>query len=177
MCSWRCSPCVEVGTFRELWRVRRVEFYIAVITLLGVLTMGSLEGILVAVVFTILDLMRRLARPHDAVLGKYGDLPLYVDVAATPDAREVPGLLLYRLDAPLVFANAEYVRQRIEELVAQAEQPAHWLVIDASGMNDIDTTAAEMLRGLLKRLHAGGLVVALAQPHAAGSGAARGAMA
>ena len=103
---------VDIAGFRRIARFRRSEAAIAVVTMVAVLTVGVLYGVLVAVGLSVLDLLRRVARPHDGVLGYVPGIAGMHDIDDYPDARPVPGLLVYRYDAPLCFANAENFRSR-----------------------------------------------------------------
>ena len=98
---------IDVGEFRRIAAFRRSELLIAVVTALSVVVVGVLQGVLIAIGISVLDLLRRVARPHDAIEGYVPGLAGMHDVDDHPDATEVPGLLVYRYDSPLFFANAE----------------------------------------------------------------------
>jgi MFS superfamily sulfate permease-like transporter len=107
-----------------------------------------IEGIFIAVGLALLDFVRRAWRPHDAVLGRVDDLKGYHDVTRYPDAKRVPGLVLFRWDAPLFFANAEEFADRVREVIAASPTPARWAVVTAEPVTDLDTTAADVLQEL-----------------------------
>ena len=108
---------IVLPAWRRLWTWRRSEFIVALVTLLGVLVIGVVEGILVAVVLSLLAFLRRAWWPHDAVLGRKTGLKGYHDLTFYPDARRIPGLVLYRFDAPLSFFNADSFRERILDVI------------------------------------------------------------
>jgi MFS superfamily sulfate permease-like transporter len=153
---------VDISAWRALAAADRVEVAIAAITTIGVVVVGVLEAVVFAVGLTILDAVRRSARPGDAVLGFDAALGRFADVAAHPDARVVPAVVVYRLDDRLFFANARYVTRRIREAVRGAPTTTHWLVLDAESIAQIDTTGMEALGRLVDELrdHRVTLVVA-----------------
>ncbi|NOJ98338.1 sulfate permease [Corallococcus coralloides] len=157
---------LEVKPLLQLWRVRPVEAVLAVVTMLGVLFLGILQGILIAVALALVDLIRRAAHPHDAVLGEREGMPGWHDVEGHADAETIPGLVVYRFDAPLFFANARFLREQVRRLVADSRQPVRWFVLDASSVFDLDITAAESLEKVRQELTDEGLVFAVAQARA-----------
>ena len=131
------------GTVR-LWRQRRTEFWLSIAAFLGVALLGVLPGIGVAVVLSILNVFRRSWWPYQTQLGKVDGLDGFHDVRPYPDGARLPGLVLYRFDAPLIFANSRTFREEITEL-AQNTPGLRWIVVAAEPMTDVDTTAADML--------------------------------
>jgi SulP family sulfate permease len=121
---------IEAGEFRRFARFRRSELAIALATTVAVLAVGVLYGVLVAVALSILDLLRRVSRPHDGILGFVPGLAGMHDVDDYPDATTVPGLVVYRYDAPLCFANAEDFRRRALAAVDAAPTPTRWLLLN-----------------------------------------------
>jgi high affinity sulfate transporter 1 len=154
---------IEAGEARRLYRVRRSEFVLWLAAFGGVALLGVLVGIFVAILLSLGDFVRRAWRPHDAVLGREDDLKGYHDIDRHPAARQVPGLLLYRFDAPLFFANAGYFRRRVRRLVGDAANPVRWVVVAAEPITDVDTTAAGILRDLLSELRQEGVTLAFAE--------------
>ncbi|MEN4475327.1 SulP family inorganic anion transporter [Mycolicibacterium cosmeticum] len=154
---------VDTGEFRRLARFRRSELILAVATTVAVLGLGVLYGVLVAIVLSLLDMLRRIARPHDSVLGYVPGLPGMHDVDDYPDAQPVPGLVVYRYDAPLFFANAEDFRSRAMAAVDQAGVPVEWFVYNAEANVDPDLTAVDALEQLRADLTARGIVFAMAR--------------
>ena len=154
---------IEVAAVRRLYRFRRSEFVLWLAAFLGVALLGVLLGIFVAILLSLADFVRRAWRPHDAVLGREDELKGYHDIDRHPTARRIPGLLLYRFDAPLFFANAGYFRRRVRHLVSEATRPVHWVVVAAEPITDIDTTAADTLRELLEELRQEQVTLAFAE--------------
>ncbi|NNE95328.1 MAG: SulP family inorganic anion transporter, partial [Acidimicrobiales bacterium] len=143
----------DLHQLRWLASVRRSEFQLAVITMIAVVTVGVLNGLLIAVGLSIANFVRRVWRPYDAVLGRIDQRLGYHDVSRNPDGRQVPGLLVFRFDAPLFFANSDYFLRRINNVLADSEvQPVKRLIIAAEPVSDVDTSGAEALSTLLDRL-------------------------
>jgi MFS superfamily sulfate permease-like transporter len=145
---------VDPPAWRGLARTSRVEVAIAAATMAGVIAVGVLEALLVAVALSIVDVVRRSATPHDAVLGWVDRQGRYADVQLHPRARVVPGVLVYRLDDRLFFANASYVKGRIREAIHGAPAPLQWLVFDAEALTHVDATGVEVLTELVRSLRA-----------------------
>jgi sulfate permease, SulP family len=154
---------VDIAGFRRIARFRRSEAAIAVVTMVAVLTVGVLYGVLVAVGLSVLDLLRRVARPHDGVLGYVPGIAGMHDMDDYPGARPVPGLLVYRYDAPLCFANAENFRSRALAALETQPEPPRWFLLNAEANVEIDSTAAEALEALHDELQRRGIVLALAR--------------
>jgi high affinity sulfate transporter 1 len=153
---------IDVHEIRTLWRIRRAEFLLWLAAFLGVLFLGVLAGVFVAIVLSLGDFVRRAWRPYDAVLGRVDELKGYHDRDRFPDARTVPGLLLFRFDAPLFFANANHFRAELRRRVAE-EPDTRWIVIAAEPITDVDTTAAIVLEDLLEEFDAQGITLAFAE--------------
>jgi SulP family sulfate permease len=130
--------------------------------MVGVITVGVLWALLIAVGLSILDLVRRSAKPHDAVLGWVERLGRYADASVHPSALITPGVVVYRLDDRLFYANARYFSARVLEAIEGARTPTRWLVLDAESIPEIDATGIETLVLLLDKLDriGTGLVVA-----------------
>ncbi|MDT0352598.1 SulP family inorganic anion transporter [Pseudonocardia charpentierae] len=154
---------VDIAGFRRIARFRRSEAAITVVTMVAVLTVGVLYGVLVAVGLSVLDLLRRVARPHDGVLGYVPGIAGMHDMDDYPDARPVPGLLVYRYDAPLCFANAENFRSRALAALETQPEPPQWFLLNAEANVEIDSTAAQTLEALHDELRRRGIVLALAR--------------
>jgi high affinity sulfate transporter 1 len=149
------------GTVR-LWRQRRVELLLSVAAFLGVALVGVLEGIAVAVGLSILNVFRRAWRPYQTTLGRVPGLPGHHDRELHPEAEELPGLVIFRFDAPLFFANARTFRDQVRGLAAAEPRP-RWIVIAAEPITDVDTTAADMLADLDEELNAAGTSLVFAE--------------
>jgi SulP family sulfate permease len=141
---------IDIAAFRFLRQVRRSEFWLAVVTAFGVLCVGVLAGILVAVMVSLIMILYRIARPNDALLDDVDAAGgvVYRGVADKETALTEPGLIVYRFDAPLVFANAAFFTERLEELVANAGAGLKCVILDAEAISDFDSTAAEALENL-----------------------------
>jgi high affinity sulfate transporter 1 len=137
----------DVRGTRRLWRQRRMEFYLSIIALLGVALLGVLPGILVAVSLSILNVFRRTWWPHQAELGRVDGIAGLHDTERYPHAELLPGLVVYRFDAPLIFANARMFGEALRAIAEQREG-LRWLVIAAEPITDVDTTASDMLQEL-----------------------------
>ena len=141
----------DIPATRRLWRQRRTEFFLSLAAFLGVALLGVLAGILVAVALSILAVFQRVWNPYRTVLGDVPDVPGYHDVSQYTSAVQLPGLVIYRFDAPLIFANATTFRDEIRHF-ARAEPRPRWIIVAAEPMTDIDTTAADMLGELDEEL-------------------------
>ena len=130
---------------------------------MGVALVGVLEGILIAVILSIVQIFIGVWHPHSAVLGKPEGVPGYHDLKRYPDASRIPGLLMMRWDAPLFFANANLFRNLVRNLVAQTEPTPVWVLVAAEPITDVDTTAADMLVDLDLELNAVGIHLILAE--------------
>jgi SulP family sulfate permease len=157
---------VDRNAWRGLALVSRFEVGIAATTTVGVVVLGVLWALLIAVALSIVDVVRRSAQPHDAVLGWVDRLGRYADVQLHPSAQVTPGIVVYRLDDRLFFANARYVKGRVREALRGAPQGAHWLVFDTEGVTHVDATGADALGELATGLRRDGIgfVVARMKP-------------
>ena len=153
----------EVAGLRRLWRMRRREFALSIACFLGVAILGVIEGIFIAVGLALANFIQRAWRPYDAVLGRVDGLKGYHDVSRHPDAKQVPGLLLYRWDAPLFFANADVFEERLLKAIADAPSPVRRVVVTAEPMTDVDTSAADVLERVHRVLAADGIELAFAE--------------
>ena len=145
----------------RLWKQRKTEAWLAVTAFLAVTLLGVLPGIGIAVGLSILNVFRRTWWPYQAILGDTPDLPGFHDVAGHPDAVTTPGLVLFRFDAPLIFANARTFREQVHQL---AEEPGvRWIVIASEPITDVDTTASDMLEELDEWLNTQGISLVFAE--------------
>ncbi|HEX9358311.1 MAG TPA: sulfate permease [Streptosporangiaceae bacterium] len=149
------------GTAR-LWRQRKAEFLLSVTAFGGVALLGVLPGIAVAVALSILNVFRRAWWPYGTELGRVEGLDGYHDVQTHRDAEHLPGLVIYRFDAPLFFANAKTFRDQIRRLAA-TDPPPRWILIAAEPVTDVDTTAADVLTNLDEALNARGISLVFAE--------------
>lgn len=153
----------DLKAFIRLYQVRRSEFILALVCALGVISVGVLQGITVAVALAVLQFFERSWRPYMAVLGKPPQVEGYHDVTRYPNATPVPGILMLRWDAPLFFANANIFRKRVRALLASRKIKPAWLLVAAEPVTDVDSTAAEMLVDLDKELKADGIHLVFAE--------------
>ncbi len=147
-----CLGLVDVAAWRDLWASDRVEVTIAAVTAGGVIVTGVLNAIAFAVGLSILDVVRRSARPHDAVLGWDEELGRWADVSVHRGAQVTPGVVVYRLDDRLFFANAGYVKGRVREALGAAPSEPHTLVFDAEGVSHVDIAGMTALSDLDRQL-------------------------
>jgi high affinity sulfate transporter 1 len=152
----------DIGGTRRLWQQRREEFALSIAAFLGVALLGVLAGIAVAVGLSVLLVFRRAWLPYQAVLGRVEGLPGYHDLHSYPDAEVLPGLVIFRFDAPLFFANSKTFRDQIRRL-ASTDPPPTWIVVAAEPITDVDTTAADMLEDLDEAINARGVSLVFAE--------------
>lgn len=153
----------KLEAFKRLWRFSRGEFSIALVATLGVLTSGMLKGVLIGAILSIILLLRKVSRPHVAVLGRVPGTELYGDIARNPENEQEPGVLVYRVDSAILYFNAEYVRERFVELLNSQSAPVKVAVWNLSTTVHVDLAGAEMLEGLHSELAARGIEFALAE--------------
>ncbi len=165
---YAASKLVSIPEFRRLWLFRRREFVLAVITLVGTVAIGILQGVVLAIALSLLEMLLRLARPHEGVLGRVPGIAGMHDVDDYPDARTIPGCIFYRYDAPLFFANIGDLCERAHKLIAYENQaypdsPVRWFVLNVEANIEIDITAADGLRELARELADSGVHLGLAR--------------
>lgn len=160
---YAATRLVDVAGFRRLAHFRTSELVLAFATTVAVLAVDVLYGIAIAIGLSVLNLLRRIVRPHDAVLGFSPGLAGMHDVEDYPGSTQVPGLLVYRYDAPLFFADADNFRTRALQAVDEAAQPVRWFVLNAEANTEIDFTAADVLEELRAELADRGITLALAR--------------
>ena len=158
---YAATKLIEVSEFIRLYRFRRSEFILAIATTIAVLATDILVGVGIAVSLSVIELFYRVARPHDAVLGTVPNLPGLHDIDDWEGAKTIPGLLIYRYDAPLCFANAENFKQRSLEAIQAEITPVEWLVLNMEANVEIDITAIDMLAELRAELSAKNIIFAM----------------
>jgi high affinity sulfate transporter 1 len=154
---------IEVADLKRIYRIQRWEFWLTVLCFVGVAVLGAIPGIGLAIAVAIAEFLWDGWRPHSAVLGRAHGVKGYHDITRYPDARRVPGLVLFRWDAPLFFANAEFFRERILDAVAKSPTPVRWLVVAAEPVTSVDVTACDTVAELDKALHARGIELCFAE--------------
>ncbi|MCK2218601.1 sulfate permease [Actinomadura sp. ATCC 31491] len=160
---YAATRLVEPAEFRRLARFRRAELLLALGALAGVLVFDILYGILLAVALSVAEMLARVARPHDAVLGLVPDLAGMHDIDDYPAARTIPGLVVYRYDSPLFFANAQDFHRRALAAVDHQDVPVRWFVLNAEANVEVDVTALDALDSLRGELERRGIVFAMAR--------------
>jgi sulfate permease, SulP family len=160
---WAALRLVDVAELRRIARFRRSELMLALSTTAAVLVVDILYGVLVAVGLSVVDLLRRVARPHDGILGYAPGVAGMHDIDDYPDARQVPGIVVYRYDSPLFFANAEDFKRRALEAADGAEQPVEWFLLNAEANVQVDLTSVDALDELRRELEDRGIILALAR--------------
>lgn len=153
----------DFEALRDLYETSQRELAVSVGTTGGVLILGVLPGVMFAVGMSLLWLLAVGSRPHDAVLGRVPGMKGFHDIKDYPDATTVPGLLLYRFDANLVFYNADFFRERVRAMIAESRTPVEWVIIDASAVNVLDATALQKFDELHEELSARGIVLGVAR--------------
>ena len=153
----------EFADLKRIYRIQRWEFWLAIVCFVGVAVFGVIQGIGVAIAMAIAEFLWDGWRPHSAILGRAQGVKGYHDIKRYPDARRIPGLVLFRWDAPLFFANAEFFRERVLDAVATSPTPVRWLVVAAEPVTSVDVTACDMLVELDKALHAQGIELCFAE--------------
>jgi SulP family sulfate permease len=154
---------VDIPEFVRIARFRRTEFALAVATTAGVLVLGVLQGVLVAVGLSVLDLLHRVTRPHDGILGYVPGVAGMHDVDDYSDAMAVPGLVVYRYDSPLFFANAQDFMSRALGAIDESRTPVRWFVLNAEANVSVDLTAVDTLESLRQEVEKRGVVFAMAR--------------
>jgi high affinity sulfate transporter 1 len=154
---------LDLEELRRFFAVSRSEFVLAIVCALGVILIGVLQGIVVAVVLSILQLFAKAWRPAWAVLGQEPAAPGFHDLQRSATAEALPGILIIRWNAPLMFANASVFRDLVRDLLAKSEEKPRWVVIAAEPITDLDTTAADTLQDLDLELNAQGIHLAFAE--------------
>jgi len=152
--------------WRDLQRIRRIqawEFWLSIGCAAGVLLLGAIQGIVLAIVAAVIEFLWDGWRPHSAVLGKVQGVDGWHDIQRHPEAQRIDGLVLLRWDAPLFFANAEWFERVVRDTLAGSSTPARWLVVSAEPVTSVDITAADMLRELDDSLQEQGIELCFAE--------------
>jgi high affinity sulfate transporter 1 len=153
----------EVADLKRIYRIQQWEFWLAMVCFVGVAVFGVVPGIGLAIALAIIEFLWDGWRPHSAVLGRAHGVKGYHDITRYPDARRIPGLVLFRWDAPLFFANAEFFRERVLDAVAKSPTPVRWLVVAAEPVTSVDVSAGDTVAELDEALHAQGIELCFAE--------------
>jgi len=154
---------VEISDLRRIYRIQRWEFWLSMACLAGVATLGAIPGIALAIVIAVVEFLWDGWRPHFAVLGRVDGIKGYHDIGRYPQAQRIPGLVLFRWDAPLFFANAELFHDRVLDAVASSPTPVRWVVVAAEPVTSVDVTAADVLSELGDALRAANVALSFAE--------------
>lgn len=152
---------IDLPELRRLWRFRRREFILALAAFVGVLVFDILYGVLAAVAISVIELLTRVARPHSAVLGRSDEVAGWHDIDDYPTAVQVPGLLIFRYDSPLFFANAEDFSRRCRAAIDSADPSPRWFVLNMEGITEVDITGLDALEDVREHCSKRGIVMAL----------------
>jgi MFS superfamily sulfate permease-like transporter len=153
----------EITDLIRIYRIQRWEFWLSIVCFVGVAVFGAIPGIAMAVVIAVIEFLWDGWRPHSAVLGRAEGVEGYHDITRYPDARQEPGLVLFRWDAPLFFANAELFKERALDAAANSAAPVRWLVVAAEPVTSVDVTAADALAELHQALDDAGIALRFAE--------------
>src|SRR6187200_2493565 len=153
----------EITDLVRIFHIQRWEFWLSIVCFLGVAVFGAIPGIGLAIAIAVIEFLWDGWRPYSAVLGRAEGIRGYHDITRYPDARRIPGLVLFRWDAPLFFANAELFHDRVLDAVAASPTPVQWLVVTAEPVTSVDVTAADAISELDETLHAAGIELCFAE--------------
>jgi MFS superfamily sulfate permease-like transporter len=153
----------ELSDLARIYRIQRWEFWLSLGCTAGVAALGAIPGIGIAIVISVIEFLWDGWRPHFAVMGRVDGIRGYHDVKRYPQARLVPGLVLFRWDAPLFFANAELFKQRVLDAVAASPTPVRRVVVAAEPVTSVDVTSADSLSELAQALHESGIELCFAE--------------
>lgn len=154
---------IEISDLRRIYRIQRWEFWLSIGCCIGVVVLGAIPGIGLAILLAVIEFLWDGWRPDSAVLGRVKGINGYHDISRYPDARLIPGLVLFRWAAPLFFANAEWFHERALDAVAASPTPVRWLVITAEPVTSVDVTAADIVAKLDETLRAAGIKLCFAE--------------
>ncbi|QEL25726.1 SulP family inorganic anion transporter [Bosea sp. F3-2] len=156
---------IDISGLRETWRISRMEFVFALISMWGAISLGVLSGVVIAIAGTLLYVLLKEMRPRDALLGRVEGRPGFYKMHRTENAAPPPGMVLFMIQGSILFFNADYIRSRLESVTKEAPPGTFWFVLDAGAVAQIDTTAAAMLLQWRSDLAAMGLTFAIAELH------------
>ena len=157
---------IDISEMRHVWRVSRFEFAVSMVAFAAVLLWGILQGVIVAVLVSLLLVIRRAANPHVAFLGRIPGTRSYSDLQRHPDNEAIPGALLFRVEAPLLYFNVEHVRDVVWENIRATAGPLELVVCDLSTSPAVDLAGVRMLATLHAQLKAAGIGLRLVTAHA-----------
>ena len=152
---------IDIPGAAEVYRVKRADFYLLVLTFFATLSLGIQWGILVGIAASVLLFLVRTTRPYFAVLGRIPESQTYLNAARHPHAETLPGIILVRVDAQFYFGNVSFLKETVRKLVRDSETPVRYFVLEAAGVNDLDSAAAATLAELDEELAAQGVCLVL----------------
>jgi high affinity sulfate transporter 1 len=158
---------INIAELRHVWRISRFEFGVSMVAFAAVLLLGILQGVIVAVLVSLLLLIRRAARPHVAFLGRIPGTRVFSDIERNPDNEPIPGVLVFRVEASLLYFNAEHARDAVREKIRSAADPPKLVICDLSVSPVVDLAGARMLAALHEQLQVDGISLRLVAAHAA----------
>src|SRR5438045_30761 len=153
----------EFADLRRIFRIQQWEFWLSIVCFVGVAVFGVIHGIGIAIAIAVIEFLWDGWRPHFAVLGRVDGVRGYHDIKRYPVARRIPGLVLFRWDAPLFFANAELFKDRVQDAIAQSPTPVRRIIVAAEPVTSVDVTAADSLEELVQSLNASGIELCFAE--------------
>jgi len=153
----------EVSDLRRIYRIQQWEFWLAMTCFAGVAVFGAIPGILIAIVIAVIEFLWDGWRPHSAVLGRVEQVEGYHDITRHPNAHLIPGLVLFRWDAPLFFANAEFFHERVLAAIASSPTTVRRLIVAAEPVTSVDVTSADAICELDDALRASGIEMCFAE--------------
>jgi len=157
---------MRVRQMQGFYRLQKVEFWLGMVALLGVLILDVLPGLAIAVLFSLIYVIYKSSRPHVSVLGRVPGMPgAYTDIQRHPEDRPVEGLIIFRLNAPLYFANASLIHSRLRELIRNSLPPPRAVILDMSASDNLDITSLEILEKLVLELKEANIEVMVAEVH------------
>jgi high affinity sulfate transporter 1 len=154
---------IEVADLRRIFRIQQWEFWLSIVCFIGVAVFGVVPGIGLAILIAIIEFLWDGWRPHSAILGHPDGVEGYHDITRYPEARRIPGLVLFRWDAPLFFANAELFRDRVLDAVTNSPTPVRWLVVTAEPVTSVDVSSGDVIAELDRTLAEMGVVLSFAE--------------
>ena len=155
---------LDIAGLRHLWTVDRFEFFVSVLTMLGVLIIGVLPGVVFAIVLALLQVLAKIYRPAETILGVLPGMPGYNDVKRSDNATQIPGVMICRFEAPLLFFNAEHFKNRLLSMIDNATPRPRWFVLSAEAITQLDTTGAAAVDELYSELKARNIQLVVARP-------------
>jgi MFS superfamily sulfate permease-like transporter len=153
---------VDIAGLNRIGHINKTEIYIALITFGGVLVFGILGGVLIGAALSLIEILYRFTFPHMVTVGRIPGTDLFGDIERHPENQVVPGVFIYRIDAPLIFANAESFKENFSKALGQEQRPIHLAIIDLQSSPITDVTAVDMIRDLIMELDRKGIALRLA---------------